>query len=80
MEIIIKIIAIGLITSFATLIIKPIRSDFAIFTAIVGGLIIIFMIISYLSSIFGSLKNIVSFTGLNSDLYTLLHCVQYQKS
>ena len=30
------------------------------------------MIISYLSSIFGSLKNIVSFTGLNSDLYTLL--------
>ena len=72
MDIIIKIVAIGLITSFATLIIKPIRSDFAILTAIAGGLVIIFLIMNYLMSIFASLKGIISFTGLNSNLYTLL--------
>jgi stage III sporulation protein AD len=72
MDIIIKIVAIGLITSFATLIIKPIRSDFAILTAIAGGFVIIFLIMSYLTSVFQSLKGVISFTGLDGNLYTLL--------
>ena len=72
MDIILKIIAVGLITCVATLIVKPIRSDFSIIIAIVGGLIILFMIVNYLSTVFDSLKNIINFTGLNSDLYTLL--------
>ena len=72
MGIILKIIAVGLITCVATLIVKPIRSDFSIIIAIVGGLIILFMIVNYLSTVFDSLKNIINFTGLNSDLYTLL--------
>ena len=72
MDIILKIIAVGLITCVATLIVKPIRSDFSIIIAIVGGLIILFMVINYLSTVLDSLKNIINFTGLNSDLYTLL--------
>lgn len=72
MDIIFKIVAIGLITVLATIIIRPIKSDFAILISIVGGLIIIFMIINYLTDILGSLKNIISTTGLNSSLYTLL--------
>lgn len=72
MEIIFKIIAIGLITCLATLIIRPIRSDFAIIIAIVGGLIIIFMMINYLTGIFQTFNSIINLTGLNSSLYTLL--------
>lgn len=72
MDIILKIIAVGLITCVATLIVRPIRSDFSIIIAIVGGLIILFMIVNYLSTVFDSLKNIINFTGLNSSLYTLL--------
>lgn len=72
MDIILKIVAIGLITCVATLIVRPIRSDFSIIIAIVGGIIIIFMIIDYLTDILSTLKGIIGFTGLNSGLYTLL--------
>ena len=72
MDIILKIVAIGLITCVATLIVRPIRSDFSIIIAIVGGIIIICMIIDYLTDILSSFKNIINFTGLNSGLYTLL--------
>lgn len=72
MEIILKIVAIGIITCIATIIIKPIRNDFSIFIAIAGGLIIIFMIINYLTDIFSTFKNIVNFTGLNGGIYSFL--------
>ncbi len=72
MDIIFKIIAIGLITCLATMIIRPIRSDFAVIIAIVGGLIILFMVVNYLSSVFETFRNIIGITGLNSSLYTLL--------
>ena len=72
MDIIFKIIAIGLITCLATIIVKPIRSDFSVIIAIVGGLIILFMVIDYLSSVFETFRNIIGITGLNSNLYTLL--------
>ena len=72
MEIIFKIIAIGLITCVTTLIIRPIRTDFAILAAVVGGLIIVFMLINYLTQVFDAFKNIINFTGLNSSLYSLL--------
>ena len=72
MDIIFKIIAIGLITCLATMIVRPIRSDFAVIIAIVGGLIILFMVVNYLSSVFETFRNIIGITGLNSSLYTLL--------
>lgn len=72
MEVIFKIIAIGLITCLATMIIRPVRSDFAVIIAIVGGLIILFMVVNYLSSVFDALQDIIGLTGLNSGLYTLL--------
>lgn len=72
MDIIIKIVGIGLITCVATMIIKPIRSDFSIFIGIAGGLIIIFSIINYLTGIFGTLKDVINITGVNSSLYSLL--------
>ena len=72
MEVIVKIVAVGLITCIATLIIRPIRNDFSIFVAIAGGLIIIFMIINYFSSILSTFKGIIGLTGLNGGIYTFL--------
>jgi len=72
MDLILKIVGIGLITCVATIIIKPIRFDFSIFIGIAGGLIIIFLIINYLTGIFSALKGIVGVTGVNSSLYSLL--------
>ena len=72
MEIIFIIVAVGLITCLATMIIKPVRSDFAIFIAITGGIIIIFLVIGYLTGIISTFKTIISSTGLDASLYKLL--------
>ena len=72
MDIIIKIVAIGIITCVATMIIKPIRSDFSVIIAILGGVIILFMIINYLTGIFSVFTNLISLTGINNNIYSLL--------
>lgn len=72
MEVIFKIILIGLITCVATMIVKPIRSDFSIIIAIVGGIIIIFLMINYLTGIFEIFKKIINLTGTSSSIYTFL--------
>ncbi len=72
MEIIFKIIVIGLITCVATLIVKPIRSDFSIIIAITGGIIIICLIINYLTGVFDVMKSIINMTGVSSEIYRFL--------
>ncbi|MBO5022053.1 MAG: hypothetical protein J6C53_01035 [Clostridia bacterium] len=72
MEIILKIIVIGLITCVATIIVKPVRSDFSIIIAIAGGIIIIFLIVNYLTGVFDVIKSIINVTGVNSAIYKFL--------
>ena len=72
MEIILKVVAIGLVTCIASILIKPIRSDFSVFIAITGGIIIIFLIINYLTGIFASFQNLINYTGLHDGIYTFL--------
>lgn len=72
MDIVYKIVAIGLITCIATLIVKPVRSDFAIMIALAGGVIILALLLNFLSGIFGAIKLIVDTTGISGSLYTLL--------
>lgn len=67
-----KILSIALITCVACLVVKPIRSDFAVFISIVGGLIIIFYMLSYLSNIFNVFNNIFHISGVNGSLYTVI--------
>lgn len=72
MDAIYKIIAIALITCVATLIVKPARPDFAIFISIVGGIIILLMLFSYLSGIFDVFRDIFNLTNVNSSLYAII--------
>ncbi len=72
MDIAIKIVAIGMITCIATLIVRPVRSDFATFIMLAGGVIILALLLNYLSSVFLSLKSIISFTGISNNLFGLL--------
>lgn len=72
MDIIFKIIAIGLISCVAAMIVRPVRSDFSIIIGIAGGLIIIVLIINYFTGIINTLKDIIGITGLNSSIYTIL--------
>lgn len=72
MEQILKIIAIGLVTCFAVLLIKPLRADFAIILSIVGGVIILMFVMNYLTSVFSTINSIITKTGLNRNLFTLI--------
>lgn len=72
MELIFKIVAIGMITCIATLIIKPIRSDFALMIALAGGVIILVMLLNYLTSVFDTFNLIIKSTGISSSLYALV--------
>ncbi len=67
-----KIISIAIITCAACLIVKPIRSDFAVFISIVGGIIVLFYAISYLSQIFDVFNNIFNISGINSSIYSVV--------
>ncbi len=67
-----KIIGIALITCIATLIVKPVRPDFAVFISIVGGVIILFMLAGYLTDIFDVFNQIFNFTNVNSSLYKII--------
>ena len=59
MEIIFKILAIALITSIASLIVRPVRNDFAVMIALTGGVVILVLVLSYLTGIFDTIKNVI---------------------
>ena len=67
-----KIIGIALITCVATLVVKPVRPDFAVFISVVGGIIIIFMLAGYLTDIFDVFNKIFNVTNVNSSLYKII--------
>ena len=72
MEAIFKIVGIGLITSFAIMLIKPIRNDFAILIGLVGGVIILAMIMNYLSTAFSGFSEIISRTGVSKNIFSIV--------
>ena len=76
MDMIFKLIAVGLICCVSILIVRPIRNDFAVLLAVVGGIIMILFIMNYVSAIFSTLQNLVNETGINSSLFkTILKIV-----
>ncbi len=72
MEVILKIIGIGLISCFAIMILKPVRNDFAILIGVVGGVIILYFVASYFSTVFSAFSNIIEKTGLSKGIFSLV--------
>lgn len=72
MDMIFKLIAVGLITCLSILIVRPIRNDFAVLISVVGGIIILLFVFNYVSGIFLSLQNLVTKTGVNSSLFSII--------
>lgn len=72
MELLLKIIAVGLVTCIATLIVRPVRSDFAMLISLVGGVIIIIMILSSLSSAISLINLVASKTGINASILSIV--------
>ena len=67
-----KIVAIALVTVFATLLIKQTKPEIAILISIVGSLLIVIMSVDSLSNIMNSFYNIFKKTGVDTTLLTPL--------
>ena len=68
---IIKIIGIGFISLIITVILKEYKRDFAIYSELIGGAIIIYFCLDYLKGIIDFINNL-SVTGISSSFILLL--------
>ena len=66
--VIIKIVAIGLATVFASMIVKQTKPEIAVLINIAGGIILIIMTVDMLGGIVGSFFEIFKKTGIDSSL------------
>lgn len=65
---IVKIIGIGLLTVFASMMLKSLKPEFSLLISLAGGLIVLFMTVNYLVELISAFTNIIDKTGLNNDL------------
>ncbi len=68
----IKIIAVGLITVFAHMLVKQTRPEIAVFISIAGSVLIIIMAVDTLTTVISSFYAIFSSTNVNTALLTPL--------
>lgn len=64
-----KIIAVGLISTIASIILKQIKPEISFFITIAGGMVILYLVIGSLTVVFDSFKQLVDQTGINSNLF-----------
>ena len=72
MDLVIKIIGVGLISLIVIIILKQYKPEFAIYVSIIAGVIILYMIMDKLGNIIILLQNISDKSGVNSEFLGLL--------
>lgn len=68
---IVKIVGVGFTTLIVTIMLKEYRKDFAIYSALIGGSIILFYSVNYLKNIIDFLNGLAD-SGINSTYIILL--------
>ena len=66
---IVKIVCVGIVTTIAYLLVKEVKSDFAIFIALSGSIIMIMLIVGQVSTVVGYFNEIVQRTGIDKTIY-----------
>ena len=66
---IVKVVAVGLITLVATIIVKQVKPEIAILITLAGSIILIMFVVQMLQGAFGNFMNIFNKTGVNNSLF-----------
>ncbi|MBQ8522687.1 MAG: stage III sporulation protein AD [Clostridia bacterium] len=66
---IVKVVAVGLITVIATIIVKQVKPEIAMLITLTGSIIIIILSIQMLQGVFGSFMSIFNKTGVSNSLF-----------
>lgn len=66
---IVKVVAVGLITLVATIIVKQVKPEIAILITLAGSIVLIMFVVQMLQGAFGNFMNIFNKTGVNNSLF-----------
>lgn len=66
---IVKVVAVGLITLIATIIVKQVKPEIAMLITLAGSIVIIIFAIQMLQNVFGSFMGIFNKTGVGSSVF-----------
>ncbi len=66
---ILKVVAVGLITVIATIIVKQVKPEIAMLITLAGSIVIIIFTIQMLQGVFGNFMGIFNKTGVSSSLF-----------
>ena len=66
---IVKVVAVGLVTVIATIIVKQVKPEIAVLITLAGSIVIIVFTIQMLQGVFGNFMNIFNKTGVSSSLF-----------
>ena len=65
-----KIIAVGILTTICTIVMKQFKPELAIFVTIAGSIVMIFLILSEIGPIIEDYKAILAKTNINSNIFS----------
>ena len=68
----IKVILLGVVICFISVLLKQIKPEYSIIAIIVGGIILLFYIVNSILGIFEVFSGFVNKTGIDGDLFLLL--------
>jgi stage III sporulation protein AD len=66
---IVKVVAVGLITVVATIIVKQVKPEIAMLIVLAGSIVIIMLTVQMLQGVFGSFMSIFNKTGVSNSLF-----------
>lgn len=69
---IVKILAIAILVCIVASVIKQVKPELAISVVVLGGAILLIYILNYFTSIFNLFNEIISKTGINKDLFSII--------
>lgn len=64
-----KVVAVGLVTVIASIIVKQVKPEISMLITIAGSLVIIIFIVQMLQGVFGNFMNIFNKTGVSNSLF-----------
>lgn len=66
---IVKVVAVGLITVVASIIVKQVKPEIAVIINIAGSIVLIILALQLLQNVFGNFMGIFNKTGVSSSLF-----------
>ncbi len=66
---IVKLVGVGIATAIAYILVKQVKSEFAIFIALGGSIILLIMIIGQVSGVLEYMNEVIQKTGIDTGVY-----------